>query len=218
MMAAIYVRVSTEGQDPSNQRPELEAMAHARGHELVAVYEETQSAAKHRPIFERMLEDARRARFQVLFVWALDRFGRSMLENVRQVLELDRIGVKLVSAREAWLEAGGNDEVRKLLLAIFSWVAEQERIRLGERTRAGLERARQKGKTLGRPRRVTPEQLEAARRMAADGRSGREMAVALKVPRRTLLRALDEAPAQKGGPAEGGGNDGGSGGSAPPER
>jgi len=217
MKAAIYVRVSTGDQDASNQRPELLAMARARGLEVAAEYEETQSAAKQRPIFDGMLEDARRARFQVLFVWALDRFGRSMLENVRNVLELDRLGVKLVSAREAWLEAGGNDEVRKLLLAIFSWVAEQERIRLGERTRAGLARARELGKALGRPRRVTPEQLEAALRMRQEGRSQRETAVALKLPRRTLRRALVEAGQKRGGNGEGG-NDGGSGGSAPPGR
>jgi DNA invertase Pin-like site-specific DNA recombinase len=66
------------------------------------------------------------------------------------VLALDEIGVKVVSVREAWLDTVG--PVRSLLVAIFSWVAETERNRLGERVRAGLDRARKDGKKLGRPR------------------------------------------------------------------
>lgn len=193
--AALYLRVSTERQDASNQRPELLAIARARGLEVLEEYDETQSAAKRRPVFDRMLDDARRGRFQVLIVWALDRFGRSMVENVRDVLELDRLGVQLVSARESWLDTSG--PVRKLLIAVFSWIAEQERERLVERTRAGMARAAAEGRTGGRPRRVTPQQLAAARRMAAEGRSVRRMAVALKVPRATLQDALKRGGVRK---------------------
>ena len=74
-----------------------------------------------------MLKDARRGKFAVLVIWALERFGRSMIGNLSDVLELDRIGVTVVSARETWLDTGG--PVRSLLIAIFSWVAEQERAR-----------------------------------------------------------------------------------------
>jgi putative DNA-invertase from lambdoid prophage Rac len=72
-------------------------------------------------------------------LWALDRFHRSMLGSVQDVLELDRLGVPILSVREAWLDTSG--PVRSLLIAIFGWVAEQERARLIERTKAGLERA-----------------------------------------------------------------------------
>ena len=198
MKAAIYLRVSTERQDVANQRPELLAIARARGLEVVAEYDETQSAAKRRPVFDGMLEDARRGRFQVLIVWALDRFGRSMVDNVRDALELDRLGVQLVSARESWLDTSG--PVRKLLIAIFSWIAEQERERLVERTRAGMARAAAAGRIGGRPRRMTSQQLDAALRMAAEGRSVRRIAVALKVPRATLQDALKRAPSGKGCP------------------
>ena len=89
-------------------------------------------------------------------MWSLDRFGRSMAGNVNDALALDAAGVKLISVREPWLDTGG--PVRDLLLAIFSWVAEQELRRLVERTRAGIERARAKGtksgKPIGRPRRL----------------------------------------------------------------
>jgi DNA invertase Pin-like site-specific DNA recombinase len=95
------------------------------------------------------MEDARCGRFRVLGVWALDRIGRDMLATVRSVLELERLGVQIVSMREPWLDTGG--PVKNLLLAIFAWVAEQERARIGERTRAALAAARARGVRLGGP-------------------------------------------------------------------
>lgn len=196
--AALYLRVSTDEQTADNQRPELEQLARTRGLDVLTVYEEAASAAKHRPEYARMMADARRGAFDVVIVWALDRFGRSMAGNVADALALDRAGVQLVSVREPWLDTGG--PVRDLLLAIFSWVAEQERRRLVERTKAGLERARRQGKRIGRPHRVDPATLARALTMRQAGRSVRDLAVALKVPRATLQRAL--AAAQKGSPAE----------------
>jgi hypothetical protein len=107
--AALYLRVSKSdgSQTVENQRPEVEQLARARGFEIAQVYEEQVSAAKHRPRYEEMLRDARRGKFHVLVVWALDRFGRSMVGNLSDVLELDRLGVTVVSARESWLDTGG---------------------------------------------------------------------------------------------------------------
>jgi DNA invertase Pin-like site-specific DNA recombinase len=162
--AAIYLRVSSEEQTYENQRPEVERVVSTRGYELVARYEEHASAAKHRDQFERMMSDAHRGMFDVLVVWALDRFGRSMVGNIQAVLELDRRGVQVVSVREPWLDTGG-PAVRPLLIAIFGWVAEQERVRLSERTRAGMERARRSGVRIGRPSaRVDVERALALRR------------------------------------------------------
>jgi putative DNA-invertase from lambdoid prophage Rac len=186
--AALYLRVSREDLSLENQRPELERMAAARGLEVVSVFEETGSAAKVRPEHKRMLAEALRGKFDVVLVWSLDRFGRSMAGNLRDVLALDQAGVALVSAREPWLDTGG--PVRDLLLAIFSWVAEQERRRLIERTNAGLDRARAQGKRLGRPPRVTPKVAAAATRLRQEGRSLRAIAVALKLPERSVRRAL----------------------------
>jgi hypothetical protein len=103
-----------------NQRPEVEHLARARGYKVFTSYEEEASAAKKRPEYERMMKDAKRGAFQVLVIWALDRFGRSMTGNLADVLELDRIGVQVVSVRESWLDTGS--PVRTLLIAIFSWV------------------------------------------------------------------------------------------------
>ena len=188
--AALYLRVSTDEQSTDNQRPDVEQLARARGLELVTVYEEHRSAVKHRPRFEAMLEDAHRGRFEVLVVWALDRFGRSMVGNMQAVLSLDRCGVQVVSVRESWLDTGG--PVRSLLLAIFSWVAEQERSQLVARTKAGVERARKRGIHVGRPAARVDVVRAAALRDA--GASLRDVAKKLGVPRTTLMRALETLP------------------------
>ncbi len=203
---AIYARVSKSdgSQSTDNQKPDLEQLALVRGLEIVSVYEEAQSAAKNRPEYDRMMTDAKRGRFGVLLVWAVDWLGRSMVGNLQDVLELDRIGVTVVSVRETWLDTGG--PVRNLLLAIFSWVAEQERARLIERTIAGQERARRQGRRIGR---VPAEKrvpglhkgvrldVDRARALLAAGKSQRAAAKELGVGEGTLRRALARASASE---------------------
>jgi DNA invertase Pin-like site-specific DNA recombinase len=187
--AALYLRVSREDLAIENQRPELEAMAKRRGLEVVRTYESHVSGASpKRPEHERMLKDAHAGAFDVLLVWSLDRFGRSMFENIRDVMTLDRYGVLIASVKEPWLDTSG--PVRSLLVAIFSWVAQQERERMIERTKAGLERARAAGKRIGRKPRVTPElQAQIEKRVAEDW-SIREIAAALKIPKATVYRTV----------------------------
>ena len=184
--AALYVRVSTDRQTADNQIAEVRQLALARGYEPV-LYEEVESAAKARPVFDRMLADVRAGRVQAVAVWALDRLHRSMTGAINTVLELDRLGVPVLSVREGWLDTSG--PVRPLLVAIFGWVAEQERTRLIERTKAGLERARREGKRLGRPR-VSPLKVAAAVQRVRAGASLRDAANATGVGYGTLRRAL----------------------------
>lgn len=187
--AAIYLRVSTDEQTIENQRAEVEAMCRARGYEPVA-YEESASAAKQRPVFDRMLSDARAGRVRAVFVWALDRFHRSMPRLVADVLELDRIGCPVFSVRDSWLDTTG--PARGLLIAVFGWAAELERTRLVERTRAGIDRARAEGKQLGRPR-AAPGKLALAveavreKRWSA-GKAARGCGVGSSTLRRELKR------------------------------
>jgi DNA invertase Pin-like site-specific DNA recombinase len=182
---AVYLRVSTDRQTTDNQRAAVEQLVRARGFEP-CVYEETESAAKERPIFERMLRDVRAGRVQGVASWALDRLHRSMKGAVDTVLELDRLGVRVLSVQEGWLDTSG--PVRPLLVAIFGWIAEQERERLILRTRAGLERARAQGKRLGRPR-ASPLQVAAALARVNEGASIRGAARAAGVSERTVRRA-----------------------------
>jgi DNA invertase Pin-like site-specific DNA recombinase len=187
--AAIYLRVSTDRQTSENQLAEVRQLALARGYEPV-IYEEVESAAKARPVLDRMLGDVRAGRVQAVAVWALDRLHRSMTGAINTVLELDRLGAPVLSVREGWLDTSG--PVRPLLVAIFGWVAEQERTRLIERTKAGLERARREGKRLGRPR-VSPLKIAAAIERVRAGESIRDAAQTVGVNRESLRRALAAA-------------------------
>jgi len=186
MNAALYVRVSTDRQTAENQVAELRQLAAARNLEPV-IYEEVESAAKARPVLDRMLADARAGKVRAILVWALDRLHRSMVGSIQTVLECDRLGVPVVSLREPWLDTAG--PVRPLLIAIFGWVAEQERTRLIERTKAGLERARRQGKRLGRPP-ASPILLHAARDLVDEGIPVAEAARRKAVSRASLRRFL----------------------------
>jgi len=191
LRAAVYLRVSKgDGtQSTDNQRPEVERLIAARGYTIAHTYEEQASAVKHRPAYEQMMTDAKRGKFTVLGVWAIDRFGRSLVGNLQDILELDRVGVHIISVRETWLDTGG--PVRSLLVAVFSWAAEQERARLIERTKVGLDRARRQGVKLGRPQKHVDIVL--ARELRAAGKTLRQVAGELGVGPATLHRALAAA-------------------------
>ncbi|BDG08216.1 recombinase family protein [Anaeromyxobacter paludicola] len=115
-----------------------------------------------------------------------------MVSAIQTVLELDRLGVPVLSVREGWLDTSG--PARPLLVAIFGWVAEQERTRLIERTKAGLERARRQGKRLGRPP-ASQVLLHAARDLVLAGVPVAEAARRKGVSRATLQRFLHAARA-----------------------
>ena len=183
---AVYMRVSTDQQEVANQRPALEALARQRGWQL-ELFEEVASGAKERPILDEVCERARRGEFCSVLVWAVDRLGRSMLDVLTRVQALDAAGVAVVSHQEPWLDTSG--PTRSLLLSIFAWVAQQERDRLRERTRAGLARARSEGKRLGRPR-ASPLAVAAALSLLGQGSTWAEAAQRTGLSRRTLARAV----------------------------
>lgn len=150
----IYARVSKndESQDPQNQINPLRDYAKALGSEVIDEYIDLASGGSgDRENFLRMLGDADKRKFDLLLVWALDRFSREGISNTLGYLErLKRNGVALKSLQESWLDTR-DDGLGQLLLAIFSWVAQQERKRIVERTKAGLEKAKRSGRKLGRP-------------------------------------------------------------------
>jgi DNA invertase Pin-like site-specific DNA recombinase len=153
---AIYARVSTDdrGQDPENQLAQLRTWCAAAGHEIGAEYVDHASGGKgasKRPQFAAMLEAAHRRRFDVLLVWALDRLSREgMVATIGYLQRLAAAGVAFHSYTEPALSTD-NELVRDVLLACMSALAKQERLRISERTKAGLERVKAKGVRLGRP-------------------------------------------------------------------
>ena len=149
--AAIYLRVSTTGQDVANQRRELEAAAAARGWEIVAVYaDQGISGAKgrdKRPQFDLMQADAVRRRFDVLMTWAVDRLGRSLPDLINCMQELHSARVDLFLHQQAIDTTTPTGKAMFGMLGVF---AEFERSMIRARVNAGLERARAAGVKLGR--------------------------------------------------------------------
>lgn len=167
MKACIYVRVSTGEQSTENQSMVLTAWAKQRGFDIVKVYEEDESAWKagHQRELAHLLRDARKRRFDIVLVWALDRLSREgALAILSLVHRLGVYGVKVISYQESWTEAPG--ELGELLFAIAGWVGRMESQRRSERTKAGLKRAMAQGKRLGRP----PGSKDKKKRRKAPGR------------------------------------------------
>jgi len=149
----IYARVSTDKQDADNQIAQLTSWVTSRGWELAGIYRENESAWKngHQKELVRLMDDARKRRFEAVLVWALDRLSREgPLAILTFVNRLKSYGVKVLSYQESWTEAPG--ELGELLYAIAGWVAKMESQRRSERTKAGLARAIRAGKMLGRPK------------------------------------------------------------------
>jgi len=150
----LYIRVSKsdKSQNPDAQIEPLHDYAKALDYEIVAEYVDTvRCGSANRPQFQQMLKDARLHKFDVILVWALDRFSREGIRNTLSYLErLRDNNVYLKSLQESWLDTQ-DDGMGQLLIAIFSWVAEQERRRISERTKAGLARSKKKpGRPMGK--------------------------------------------------------------------
>jgi len=150
----IYTRVSKNdgSQTPENQKEPLKKLADSLGMKIVGEYQDFISGGSaNRPQFQQMLKDAQNRKFDVILVWSLDRFSREGISSTLSYLEkLKKNGVALKSLQESWLDTS-DEGMGQLLIAIFSWVARQERMRISERTKAGLITAKNNGKTLGRP-------------------------------------------------------------------
>jgi len=170
MNVALYARVSTrdKGQDTENQIAPMRAWATAAGHTVVAVYQDTVSSSGKvkRPEFEAMMKLANEPecrRWSMLVFWSLDRLSREgVLETLQILKNLNDAGVCWRSHTEAYLDSCG--VFKDAVLAILAAVAKQERIRISERVKAGLENARTQGHFGGRPRRHWPaETVDAVR-------------------------------------------------------
>ena len=152
MKSCIYCRVSTSEQDIDNQAMVLVEWAQQRGYQIVATYQEEESAwrAGHQRELARLVMDARKRKFRVILVWALDRLSREGSAAILGIVnKLSRYDVRVLSYQESWTEAPG--ELGELLFAIAGWVARMESQRRSERTKAGLARVRAQGRRLGRP-------------------------------------------------------------------
>lgn len=185
--AGLYARVSTNDQQtvPLQIRA-LREYAVRRGWTIALQVKEVGSGASQRQLREKLLESARRRDIDVVLVWRLDRWGRSVADLLATLQELDHLGVGFVSLTEALDLTTPVGRAMAGLLAVF---AEFEREILRERVRAGLAHARQNGKKLGRP--ITAGQhAEQVRKLHRAGVSKSEIARRLRIGRTSVRRIL----------------------------
>ena len=187
MRAASYARVSKKDQQTLPMQTEkIKRYIEDRGWKLVRDLQETASGAKPRPKREELLKSARRREIDVIVVWKLDRWGRSVLDLITTFNELQEIGVGFVSITEAldFTTAAG-----KAMAGLLSVFAEFERSLLRERVCAGLEQAKQKGTVLGRPK-TAISKTEEVRKFWREKISKSEIAKRLKIHRRSVGRII----------------------------
>lgn len=185
MTAAIYARVSTEDQNCGLQLTDLRRYVQRMEWKPVE-YVEKESSVKRRPIFERMIADAKAGKVDVILVWRIDRFARSMKDFVTLTLQLDAAKVRLISITEN-VDTGDENPFAEFQRGLLALLAQLERKIIITRVRAGMAEAKRQGKHCGRPKRVFRRDLVAELR--AKGMSWRAIALELGVPVATVRRA-----------------------------
>ena len=145
--AAIYVRVSTDRQTVENQLRELRQIAERRGWEVVKEYNDAgisdSKGRNGRPGLDEMLKDAQRRRFDVIMSWAIDRLGRSLIDLLGTIQQLEACGVDLYLDQQA---IDTTTPTGRLMFQITGAFAKFERSMIRQRIRAGLRRAVEAGK------------------------------------------------------------------------
>ena len=179
-----YARVSTAEQTLALQEDALQAAG------CTTIFRDTMSGrTTDRPGLSQAIAEAQAG--DTLVVWRLDRLGRSLSHLIQVVQDLHAKGVEFRSLQEQ-IDSGSAGG--QLIFHIFGALAEFERALIRERTMAGLAAARARGRMGGRPRRLTPDQVQLAQRLLASPDVGvSQVAEMLRVSRQTVYRALKRA-------------------------
>ena len=188
--AVLYLRVSTLDQTTANQERELREVAGRMGCEIVQVYKDHGiSGAKgrdKRPAFDRLCRDAAQRKFDMVMAWSVDRLGRSLQDLVGFLSELHALRIDLFLHQQGLDTTTPGGKAMFQMLGVFS---EFERSMIQERVRAGLRRAKDEGKQLGRPR-LAPDLekriLDALNARKATGDSVRKIAARFGVAASTV--------------------------------
>ena len=206
MKAAIYARVSTDRQESLNQIAELREYAARQGWEIVQEYvDEDVRGRDRKPQLEALLEAAHQRRFDVAVFWALDRLTRAGVKDAIDILHrLGSSGVDFVSFRESYLTSLG--PFRDMVVGILATIANVETVRMSERIRSGLSRAKAEGKHVGRPPASYPVSPAEIAQERAAGASWGDLASKYSLPRTSVRRLYQKGLAENDG---GHGRDGG---------
>lgn len=186
---AIYSRISTDKQDSTNQLTDLRDFAQRQGWSVVFEFVDTATGGTaDREQFQLMFQAAERHEFDTLLFWSTDRLTREgTLETLQHLRRLEQAGVGFRSFTEQYLDSTGI--MKDVVLALLATMAKQEKVRISERTKAGLMVARSRGVKLGRPARIFD--VQKASRMLSEGLSKRQVSRNLNIPLSTLLDRIE---------------------------
>lgn len=189
MSTAVYVRVSTVGQNEAGQRAEIDKWL--RGHGMTAAYYVDKDTGDDldRPDFARLQADVFAGQIKTVVVWKLDRLSRSLQDGINTLCDWLGRGVRLVSVTQQLDFAGPTG---KLIAAVLFAVAEMEQQTRRERQAAGIAVAKANGVYRGRRPgsfKATPDRAKQLRRQ---GLTHAEIAAALRVTPRTVIRYLQK--------------------------
>lgn len=181
LRVALYARVSTKNQDPQLQLSDLRQYAKLRGWRIMGEFIDigVSGSKDRRPQLDEMWKLAKSRKLDVIAVWKLDRFGRSLKHLVNALAELQELGVTFASYSDS-LDLTTSQG--RLLFGVISSMAEFERDLIRERVKAGLAVARahgtRSGKAIGRPKvkRERDKDAKRIRQMREEGQSYREIA------------------------------------------
>jgi len=195
--AAAYVRVSSASQTHAMQREAIARASKTRGDRVVRWYVDTWTGASaKRPALDELREDARAGKVKRLYVYRLDRLSRGGIRATLDVVELLRAtGCELVTIADGF-EIGG--PASEIVLAVLAWAAQAERLAINERISAARRSKEAKGERWGRTPRLSSAEVFTVQQLAKQGRTVRAIAVALKVPKSIVGRALSRKPGPNG--------------------
>jgi len=179
-----YIRTSTDKQLTDRQVNQLQEIC-----DQVFIEDGVSALRKNRPVYEQVIEELKSG--DVFVVSSLDRAFRSTVDALSELEKLHQRGIQFLSISQNF---DTNTPDGKFLYTLAAALATWERDILSVRTKEGLEAAKRKGKKLGRPKKLTHEQIADARReLEADFYSSiTEVAESFHVHERTLMRALEK--------------------------
>ncbi len=193
---AIYARISTGKQESLNQLDELRSFVNRQGWQIFDEYIDQQSGGtSDRDEFKRLFADAHKQKFDLVLFWALDRFSREgVLATLKHLELLNDYSVGYKSYTEQYIDSIGI--FREAIIAILAALAKQERVRISERTIAGLVRAKAQGKRLGMAP-LADSKKDEIRQLRLDNMSYRQIANATGVSVGSVSNVLNSQKTNK---------------------
>ncbi len=184
---AIYARVSTNKQSTDSQLLDLRRYTRERGWKIFKEFVDNgvSGTKDSRPALNELMNDARKRRFDMVLVWRFDRFARSTRHLINSLEEFRNLSIDFVSYQE---NIDTSSPLGSAIFTIISAVAQLERDIIAERVKAGLRRARENGKRLGRP--CTDVNRKEIQELRSQGLSHRAIATQLGISHSTVGQIL----------------------------